>query len=188
MSSIMRCRSGLMALSVMRDAPVLMEVANPSSQDRTPRRAIVLAVSSAAAPYRASGLVQWRKAAVPLLSGYGLAVPQEACSVVDLRDGPQFLGRGGAKAEEHKISWYLLEQHVGADLDLAATRPCCRQKWRDFLLHHDFADEGRGCNSINVHRQWVTVLHAERRRVDDDVAPGWILGAYLNLQRWIICT
>src|SRR5258707_491692 len=35
MSSIMRCRSGLMALSVMRDAPVLMKVANPSSQDRT---------------------------------------------------------------------------------------------------------------------------------------------------------
>src|SRR5260221_2419492 len=35
MSSIMRCRGGLMALSVMRDAPVLMKVANPSSQDRT---------------------------------------------------------------------------------------------------------------------------------------------------------
>src|SRR6266566_5210904 len=61
MSSIMRCRSGLMALSVMRDAPVLMEVANPSSQDRTPRRAIVLAVPSAAAPYRASGLVHWHQ-------------------------------------------------------------------------------------------------------------------------------
>src|ERR1700690_3886956 len=66
MSSIRRCRSGLMALSVMRDAPVLMKVANPSSQDRTPRRAIVLAVSSAAAPYRASGLVLWRKAVVEL--------------------------------------------------------------------------------------------------------------------------
>src|ERR1700730_14984419 len=62
MSSIMRCRSGLMALSVMRDAPVFMEVANPSSQDRTPRCAIVLAVSAAAAPYRASGLALWRKA------------------------------------------------------------------------------------------------------------------------------
>src|SRR5260370_42038833 len=60
----MRCRSGLMALSVMRDAPVLMEVANPSSQDRTPRRAIPLAASPAAGPYRASGLVLWRKAAV----------------------------------------------------------------------------------------------------------------------------
>ena len=36
-----------------------VEVANPSSQDRTPRRAILLAVPSAAAPYRASGLVLW---------------------------------------------------------------------------------------------------------------------------------
>jgi len=40
-----------------------MKVANPSSQDRTPRRAIVLAPSPAAANYRASGLVLWRKAA-----------------------------------------------------------------------------------------------------------------------------
>jgi len=53
-----------MALSVMGDAPVLMKVANPSSQDRTPRGAIVLAVSPAAANYRASGLVHWRKADV----------------------------------------------------------------------------------------------------------------------------
>ena len=37
-----------------------VEVANPSSQDRTPRGAIVLAVSPAAATYRASGLVQWQ--------------------------------------------------------------------------------------------------------------------------------
>src|SRR6266567_6838315 len=41
------------------DAPVLMKVVNPSSQDRTPRRAIVLAPSAAAANYRASGLVLW---------------------------------------------------------------------------------------------------------------------------------
>jgi len=34
-----------------------MEVANLSSQDRTPRGAIVLAVPAAAVPYRASGLV-----------------------------------------------------------------------------------------------------------------------------------
>src|SRR5260370_9086987 len=60
MSSIMRCRSGLMALPVMRDAPVLIEVANPSSQDRTPHCAIPLATAPAAAPYRASGLVLWR--------------------------------------------------------------------------------------------------------------------------------
>src|SRR5665213_212782 len=51
-----------MALSVIGDAPVLMKVANPSSQDRTPRRAIPLVVSPAAGPYRASGLVLWRKA------------------------------------------------------------------------------------------------------------------------------
>jgi hypothetical protein len=44
-------------LSVMRDAPVLVKVANPSSQDRTLRSAIVLAVSPAATNYRASGLV-----------------------------------------------------------------------------------------------------------------------------------
>jgi len=55
----MRCRSRLMALSVIRDAPVLMEVANPSFQDRMSRRATVLAVPPAAAPYRASGLVPW---------------------------------------------------------------------------------------------------------------------------------
>jgi hypothetical protein len=49
----------------MGDAPVLMKVVNPSSQDRTPRRAIVLPVSAAAAPYRASGLVLWHKWEVP---------------------------------------------------------------------------------------------------------------------------
>jgi len=48
----------------MRDAPVLVKVANPSSQDRTPHGAILFAVLPAAAPYRASGFVLWRKAAV----------------------------------------------------------------------------------------------------------------------------
>src|ERR1700722_17558750 len=57
MSSIMRCRSGLMALSVIGDAPVLMEVVETPSQDRTPRGAILFAVPPAAANYRASGLV-----------------------------------------------------------------------------------------------------------------------------------
>jgi hypothetical protein len=36
-----------------------VKVANPSSQDRTPRPAIVFAVPPAAASYRASGLVLW---------------------------------------------------------------------------------------------------------------------------------
>src|ERR1700687_5347257 len=42
------------------DAPVLMEVAKPSSQDRTFPSATP--VPLAADPYRASGLVQWPKA------------------------------------------------------------------------------------------------------------------------------
>jgi hypothetical protein len=56
MSSIMRCRSGLMALSVMRDAPVLMEVAKPliSRQDALTRYPIGRIVRCCA--YRASGL------------------------------------------------------------------------------------------------------------------------------------
>jgi hypothetical protein len=58
MSSIMRWRNGLMAYLVIGDAPVLSEVVEtPQSQDRTPRCAIVLAVSPAPASYRASGLV-----------------------------------------------------------------------------------------------------------------------------------
>jgi len=48
----------------MRDAPVLVKVANPSSQDRTPHGAILFAVLPAAAPYRASGFVHWREAVV----------------------------------------------------------------------------------------------------------------------------
>jgi hypothetical protein len=45
-----------------------MKVVNPSSQDRTPRRAIVLPVSAAAAPYRASGLVLWHETVMAVLS------------------------------------------------------------------------------------------------------------------------
>src|SRR6185437_794502 len=63
MSSIMRWRNGLMACLVIGDAPVLSEVVEtPQSQDRTPRCAIVLAVSPAPASYRVSGLVQWLSA------------------------------------------------------------------------------------------------------------------------------
>jgi len=58
----------------MRDAPVLMKVANPSSQDRTPRRAIVLAVSPAAANYRESGLVLWVEADIRFLRSSRAAI------------------------------------------------------------------------------------------------------------------
>src|ERR1700704_5055060 len=63
MSSIMRCRSGLMALSVMRDAPVLMEVAKPliSRQDALTRYPIGRIVRRCALPReRFSPLVQTR--------------------------------------------------------------------------------------------------------------------------------
>jgi hypothetical protein len=50
MTSIMRSLSGLMAKSDIRDAPHMIEVAKPSSQDRTPRGAIVLVVPAAAVP------------------------------------------------------------------------------------------------------------------------------------------
>src|SRR6266478_3282796 len=44
------------------DAPVLSEVVEtPRSQDRTPRCAIPLALTPAAVPYRASGLVHWHE-------------------------------------------------------------------------------------------------------------------------------
>src|ERR1700694_4263860 len=86
MSSIMRRRNGLMALSVMGDAPVLMEVANPSSQDRTPRRAIVLAASPAAANYRASGLVHWHFSDLVIASrDVRLSVQSGPCRIHDWR-------------------------------------------------------------------------------------------------------
>src|SRR3954452_10516511 len=59
MSSIMRRRNGLVASSVMGMLLSWVKVANPSSQDRTPRCAILSAALPAVAPYRASGLVLW---------------------------------------------------------------------------------------------------------------------------------
>ena len=56
------------------------------------------------------------------MGGYGMAVPEEAFLVIDLRDGPKLVGRGRAKAEELKIGGNLFKQHVGADLNFAATR------------------------------------------------------------------
>ena len=61
----------------MRDAPVLSEVVEtPQSQDRTPRCAILLAVSPAAATYRASGLVRWHLADIGVPPNVRLA-PRE---------------------------------------------------------------------------------------------------------------
>src|ERR1700733_13611530 len=90
MSSIMRCRSGLMALSVIGDAPVLMEVVETPSQDRTPRGAILFAVPPAAANYRASGLVLWHETVMPLLSPHVRCEGVSGPSSVAIR-GPSLL-------------------------------------------------------------------------------------------------
>jgi hypothetical protein len=68
MSSIMRRRNGLVASSVMGMLLSWVKVANPSSQDRAPRCAIVSAVLPAVAPYRASGLVRWPLAGIAMLA------------------------------------------------------------------------------------------------------------------------
>ena len=68
------------------------------------------------------------------MGGYGLAVPEEAFLVVDLGDGPKFLRRGRAKAEELEIGRNLFKQHIGADLNFTATRLCGRQKWRNCFI------------------------------------------------------
>ncbi len=59
MSSIMRRPKGLMASSVMGMLLSWVKVANLSSQDWTPRCAILSAVLPAVVLYRASGLVPW---------------------------------------------------------------------------------------------------------------------------------
>src|SRR5712691_3278520 len=64
MSSIMRRRNGLIASSVMGMLLSRVKVVDPSSQDRTPPCATVLAPPPAAANYRASGLVLWHEADV----------------------------------------------------------------------------------------------------------------------------
>ncbi|OSI70535.1 hypothetical protein BSZ21_10825, partial [Bradyrhizobium canariense] len=56
---IMRRRNGLVASSVMGMLLSWVKVANPSSQDRTPRCAILSAALAGRRAYRASGLVHW---------------------------------------------------------------------------------------------------------------------------------
>src|SRR6266852_4126512 len=70
MSSIMRRRNGLIASSVMGMLLSRVKVVDPSSQDRTPPCATVLAPPPAAANYRASGLVLWHDSEVPARLAY----------------------------------------------------------------------------------------------------------------------
>ena len=54
------------------------------------------------------------------------------------------------------------------------------------LLHHDFADEGRGRDPFDFDRQGVARLHAERRRIGDDVVSPGIDRSGRNRQRGVI--
>ena len=61
--------------------------------------------------------------------------------VADVCERPEALGRGGGVAEEFEIGRDHLEQHVDADLHLAAPGAGRGEKGRHFLLHHHLADE-----------------------------------------------
>src|SRR5882724_1048771 len=71
------------------------------------------------------------------------AFARQSTHVVDLRELAKFIRCRRAEAEKLDIGRNLLEQHVGADLVVAAFGPYRRQEWRDLLLHDDFADKGR---------------------------------------------
>src|SRR6266850_3021053 len=62
-------------------------------------------------------------------------------SVIDLGHSPQLIRRRGSKPEKFQISGDLFEQHVGTDLEFAATRAYCGKEGRNLVLHHHFAHE-----------------------------------------------
>ena len=59
---------------------------------------------------------------------------------------------------EVEIGRDLLEQHVGADLDRAASLLHRAQEGGDLLLHHHLAHEGAGCDPGDVDRQRIAVM------------------------------
>src|SRR5215471_10865595 len=90
-------------------------------------------------------------------------------SVLDRGHRAQLVGRGRSEAEEFEVRGNLLEQHVGAHLDLATLRLRGFQEWCVLRFHHDLADEGFRRQQRYVDRQRIAFLHAERRGVDHDV-------------------
>src|SRR5262249_13062625 len=125
-----------------------------------PAAAIVLSFSSRAPPIETVA-IEWFMLAAPAV----IAV----LSIVNLRDLAQFIRRGGAETEEFEIGRDLLEQHVGADLVVAAFRTCRGQKRRDLFFHDDLADKGLRRDAFHIQRQRIVLLHAERRGGDDDL-------------------
>ncbi|MNY70303.1 hypothetical protein D3C86_2084140 [compost metagenome] len=80
-----------------------------------------------------------------------------------------------AEAEEFKVGGNLLEQHVGSNLEAAAAFARSGEERGDLGLHHNLADEGRRIDARHIHRQRISVFHAERRRVDHKVVSGRIV-------------
>src|ERR1700757_2314721 len=107
-------------------------------------------------------------------------------SIANSRELAQLARRGRAEPQEFEIGRYLFKQHIDADLNLAALRPRRRQKRRDLVLEDDFTYKGRWINSVYLHWKRIVLLHAKRRRVDDDAVAGRIGGASDHFQVRIV--
>src|SRR5262249_3476615 len=98
-----------------------------------PAAAMVLSFSSRAPPIETVAIERIIMFSDPI---------QQFCpgtSIMDLRELAQFIRRRGAEAKEFQVGRNLLEQHVGADLIVAAFCPHGGKERRDFFLHHYLA-------------------------------------------------
>src|SRR5208337_5313939 len=87
----------------------------------------------------------------------------------------QRLGCNAGETKEFEVKGDLLEEHVRANLGAAAACARGTQQRRDFLFHHHLADEGRGTQPVDVERQRVVGIHAQRGGVDRQVDAGRIV-------------
>src|SRR4051812_37410289 len=85
--------------------------------------------------------------------------PPAPGSVPHLRDRAQLLGRGRAEAEEFEVGRDLLEEHVLADLHLAALVQGGPQERRDPPLHDHLPHERRRRDPVDVPPQGGGLLH-----------------------------
>src|SRR4051812_23083781 len=107
-------------------------------------------------------------------------------SVLDLGDRPQFPGGRRPESEELEVGRDHLEEHVLAHLYRAALGHGRTEQRRELLLHDHLPDERARRDAVDVHRQRVVVLHAERGRVDHDVVPVGVLGPGAHLELGVV--
>src|SRR5262249_3327377 len=88
--------------------------------------------------------------------------------------------------EEIEVERYLFEQHLRPDLRPAALLASRAQQGRPLLLHDHLADEGRRSQPLRVDRQGIAGIHAERRRVDDQIESCGIVGARRDLELRVV--